>query len=270
MAAINGRDIAGKIISDLKIRPIPGKKLAAIFVGESPASESFLRQKEKVAKELGIEFQIYQLPESMDQEDLEDKVERIGKSEKIGGMIIQLPLPDKFNRERILARINPAKDIDALTPGSPVEPLPVGVIKEIISSIIANEPGELAEYLKNKSVAVVGRGILVGKPIAEWLKGKCREIKVFFSGSDLSELKNYDLVMTGVGKAGLIKPEALKFGAGVIDFGFDMKGGKISGDLDTTRLTANNSRLSFYTPTPGGTGPILVAELFKNFYRLIS
>lgn len=151
----------------------------------------------------------------------------------------------------------------------------------------ANSENVVKEYLKNKAVAVVGKGFLVGKPIIEWLKGnpsagsgqKCQTLLIFDSKSDLKNLKKADLVITGVGKANLIKPEMLKSGAGVIDFGYDLievkseKGkveSKITGDFDAFELELStfNFQLSWYTPTPGGTGPILVAEIFKNFYKL--
>ena len=141
------------------------------------------------------------------------------------------------------------------------------------------------DFLKNKIVAVVGRGFLVGKPIAEWLNGKCGKLIVLNSKSNLRDLQEADLVITGVGKAGLIKPTMLKPGAGVIDFGYDVKkirhekgemGKKIFGDFDSSSLVPNLSPLlshlsfSFYTPTLGGPDPILVAEIFKNFYKLNS
>ena len=115
----------------------------------------------------------------------------------------------------------------------------------------------------------MGLGALVGRPIALWLMGKCAHLDLLDKGSDLDVLTNADFVICGVGEAGLIKPANLKEGAGVIDFGYYyFKDGKLSGDLDTT--SPDLERLSFYTPTPGGTGPILVAKLMENFYKLNS
>ena len=112
---------------------------------------------------------------------------------------------------------------------------------------------------------------MVGKPIATWLMGKCSEIYLLDQGSDFSILKKADLVITGVGKAGLIKPDALKENTGVIDFGYSLdENGKIHGDLDTQSPITNYQLLRFYTKTPGGTGPILVAKLMENFYKLNS
>lgn len=254
---IDGKKIARKVIESLKKFPNPNKKLAAVLVGENPASISFLKQKEKISKELGIEFRLYKFPVEIEEKDLIEEIKKLNRDEAVGGILIQLPLPAKFNRETIIATLDPKKDIDALLPGSSVLPLAVEVVKDILE--------ELHYPPENKIVGVVGRGFLVGKPIAEWLSGKCREVIIFHTKTDLSRIKDCDLVICGAGKAGLIKPEMLKSGAGVIDFGFSAVNGKISGDFDSSNLS---SSLSFYTPTPGGTGPILVAELFKNFYRL--
>lgn len=290
---IDGKEIAANIIEELKIKKQPEKILSAILIGNRPDSKSFLRQKELMAKELGIPFELFQFGDDILEDDLIKEIKKIGDDEEIGGMIVQLPLPKHYNREKILAAVNPKKDVDALTLESQklVNPLPVEVVKDILGS---------KKYdIRNKIVAVVGKGFLVGKPIIEWLKqsatgglfarpnlhskfglglnDQCKELMIFDSKSDLSEIKKADLVISGVGKGGLIKPEMLKPGAGLIDFGYSIgksqsANGKaiLVGDLDCSRLALNDSRLAFYTPTPGGTGPILVAEIFKNFYKLNS
>jgi methylenetetrahydrofolate dehydrogenase (NADP+)/methenyltetrahydrofolate cyclohydrolase len=132
----------------------------------------------------------------------------------------------------------------------------VGVVKAVC---------EMQKYdLSLHSVAVVGLGLLVGRPIANWIMRKARETILFRSTSDLSLLRHADLVITGVGRASIIKPEMLKTGAAVIDFGYD----NMHGDFDYEQLVPDDQRIIFYTPTPGGTGPILVAKLFENFFRL--
>ncbi|MBI2033623.1 MAG: hypothetical protein HYT13_00810 [Candidatus Liptonbacteria bacterium] len=115
-------------------------------------------------------------------------------------------------------------------------------------------------------MAVVGTGFLVGKVIVTWLLGKVRELYVLDRGSDFGVLKNMDLIISGVGKAGLIKPEMLKSGALLIDFGYD--NGR--GDFDAASLSSPTYNLKpiTYTPVPSGTGPILVAKIFENFYSL--
>ncbi len=261
---INGKLIAEKIIFDLQKLPKPDKMLAAVLVGDNAQSLSFLRQKEKMAQALGVSFHLYQLDESVSESDLIAEIKKIGDDPEIGGIIVQLPLPAHYDRDAVLSAINSEKDIDAMTPEGKklVDALPVAVVKDILRT---------TDYeLRTKAVAVVGRGFLVGKPIMEWLDQIKKPYKLFHSKSDILEIRDYDLVIAGVGKGGLIKPEMLKAGAGVIDFGYDLIGGKIIGDFHYQSLNPLPSTLnpSFYTPTPGGTGPILVAEIFKNFYKL--
>lgn len=257
---IDGKALARRIIEELKKIPKPEKSIAAVLVGENPASESFLKQKKKVADELGVDFRIVRLDESISEGELAGEIKHLGADKEIGGVLVQLPLPKKFNREAVLAALNPTQDIDALSLEAAVAPLAVEVVKDILSDI--------HYQVEDKVIGVVGRGILIGVPVAEWLFDKCLEVIIFHTGTDLSRIKDCDLIISGAGKAGLIKPATIKAGAGFIDFGFDMKNGKIAGDLDTSDVKV--SGLSFYTPTPGGTGPMLVAEIFKNFYRLNS
>jgi methylenetetrahydrofolate dehydrogenase (NADP+)/methenyltetrahydrofolate cyclohydrolase len=274
---IDGRKIAQEIIEKLKTRPAPEKILAAILVGENPASISFLKQKEKTAKELGVDFRIYKFPNNIKNDDLRKEAGKIANLKKVGGVIVQLPLPEHLNKRYILNAIPREKDIDVLgeralgafyNGRSVVLPAAAGVIEEILAT--SHLP------LATSKVAIVGLGFLIGKPIATWLMGKAAEIYLLDKGSDLSILKNADLVISGVGKAGLIKPEMLKKEVGIIDFGYTIiemsneqgvMSKKISGDFDSS-LISHLSSLFFYTPTPNGTGPILVAKIFENFYRL--
>ena len=270
MFKVSGIEIAKKIIDELKAKPKPEKILAAVLVGKNPASISFLKQKEKIAKELSVDFRIYKFPEEIKNDDLRKEVGKIALLKPVGGVIAQLPLPSHLNRHYILNVIPREKDIDVLgeralgafyTGRNPVLPPAVGVVEEILQN---------TKYkIQDTSVAVVGLGFLTGKPIAIWLMDKAKKISIFKRNSDLSELKEYDLIISGVGRAGLIRPEMLKENAGVIDFGYSLnEGGKISGDFDDSQLSNVKCQLSFYTPTPNGTGPILVAKIFENFYRL--
>ncbi len=273
---IDGKKIAEQIIADLKQLPNPGKMLAAVLVGDNAQSKSFLRQKERIAQALDIPFHLYQFNEAITEEDLITEIKRLGSDAEIGGIIVQLPLPAHYDRNKILAAVNPRKDVDALSLESKkfVDPLPVAVVKDIICDtnirMHANDTNNTNKFLRDKVVAVIGRGFLVGKPIAEWLNGKCGKLILLNSKSNLNDLSEADLVITGVGKGGLLQPKMLKPGALVIDFGYDLKDRKIKGDFDSDILNPNPYTLKpiWYTPTPGGTGPILVAEIFRNFYKL--
>lgn len=272
MQIIDGKQIAQEIINKLKSLPIPKKIFAAILVGENPVSENFLKQKEKIAKELGIDFRLYKFSVDLKNDDLRKEVGKIALMKKVGGVIIQLPLPEHINRYYILNTIPRNKDIDVLgeralgafyTGRNIILPPAVGVICEIIENYKLK--------IENLCIAVVGAGFLVGKPIAVWfMNQKVKELKIFEKDSNLLDLKNYDLVISGVGKVGLIKLEMLKDGASIIDFGYSInENGKISGDFEINQLINQlTNQSSFYTPTPGGTGPILVAKVFENFYNL--
>lgn len=269
---IDGKQISQKILDELKQKPKIKRFLAAFIVGNNPASESFVKQKEKIAKELGVDFRIYHFEDSLNNDQLKDKMSQIISSKLCGGAILQLPIPSGLNASYVLNAIPPQKDIDLLSERSlgsfysgrsKILPPSVIAVKEVLK--------ETGIDIKNlKSIAVVGQGILVGKPITTWLSGKVPQIFALDKGSDLSVLKGVDVVVLGTGVKGLVKALMLKKGAGVIDFGYGTdNNGKMGGDFDEDSITqAGGDHLVFYTPTPGGTGPILVAGLLKNFYDL--
>ena len=274
MQIIDGKKIAQEIIDKLKSLPILQKIFAAILVGDNPQSESFLKQKEKVAKELGIDFRLYNFPENSTNDFLRKEVGKIALLKRVGGVIVQLPLPEQINKHYVLNVIPREKDVDVLgeralgafyTGRNLILPPAVGVVEEILKF----------KNLKilDLKVAVVGAGFLVGKPIAIWLIDKVKELTILEKGSDLSKLKNYDLIISGVGQADLIKLEMLKDGVGIIDFGYSMnENGKLGGDFDISEIENCKLKIEnfWYTPTPGGTGPVLVAKVFENFYKLNS
>lgn len=274
MQIIDGKKIADNILERLAAAPCPNKFFAAVLVGDDAASLSFLKQKEAAAKKIGVDFRLYRFPEEIKNDALRREVGKIAAHKTCGGVIVQLPLPNHLNRHYVLNAVPPEKDVDVLgeralgafyVERGNVLPPPVGVVESIC---------EAQEYdLSLHSVVVVGVGLLIGRPIANWIMRRAKETILFRSVSDLATLKHADLVITGVGKAGFIKPEMLK-SAAVIDFGYsreeasDKDESVLSGDFDSRGLKPDDSRIAFYTPTPGGTGPILVAKLLENFYRL--
>ena len=265
---IDGHTVAAEIIENLKKLPKPEKIFAAILVGDDPRSASFLRQKEQAAKELGVDFRLYNLQTELGNDGLRQEIRRLVEKKPVGGAVLQLPLPPGLNPHYVLNAIPRKKDVDVLTERAlgafyngrnPVSPPAVATVKTILEKVNFD--------LEGAEVAVVGLGNLVGKPVSVWLTRKCKNLFLLRRGSDLELLKRADLVITGVGQAGLIKQDMLKSGAGVIDFGYyHSPDGKVSGDFSAE----DAGKLNFYTPMPGGTGPILVAELFRNFYILNS
>ena len=255
---IDGRKIAENIISGLKALKKPQKSLAAILVGENAQSESFLKQKSKIAGQLGIDFRLIRLNGEMGETGVINEIEKLNLDSSVGGIILQLPLPENLKKENIIPSISALKDIDALTEGGRklVSPLAVGVVNDVLEHLNTD--------IKDKIVAVVGRGFLIGAPILEFFENKCSKMIALNSKSDINLIKEADIVISGTGKVGLIKPELLKNNAVVIDFGYGLVDGKLKGDFDPSLF----EDLIKYTPTPGGTGPILVAEIYKNFYKL--
>jgi len=263
MSKIDGRKIAIQIIEELKKKETSKGILAGILVGENEAAQSFLKIKKKIAQELGVDFRIYEMPEDISTNKLREEVNRIAQQGGVKGLIVQLPLPSQLNRERVLAAIPKEKDVDLLnkknwrTEGYLRAPA-VETVLEIFKNQMIKE-----EEFKNMKMAIVGFGFLIGEPVGGYFLGKVKKLTVFEEGNNLDELREYDLVISGVGKEGVITLKNLKEEAGVIDFGYE----RGRGDLEMA-LEQELDKLKFWTPTPGGTGPILVANLFKNFYKL--
>lgn len=262
---IDGKSIAENITVRLREKRTD-KFLAVFFVGDNAASKSFINQKEKTAHSLGIDFRVYHfLAENVTNESLRKEIENIVTDTMCGGAIVQLPLPEGFGVQYVLDSIPKEKDIDVLSKDAVeafyggenrIVPPPVGVVREIIKDI----------SLEEKTVAVIGVGRLIGNPIAGWLKGKCKELTVLRRGSDLGIIKNADIVISGTGVPNLIHSDMVKEDALIIDFGYGKKDGELCGDFDFTSLP-ETSHIA-YTPTPGGTGPVLVVKLMENFFSL--
>lgn len=267
---IDGKKIAGEIIEKLKQLSKPNKFLAIFIASDDPIILNFVKQKEKTAFNLGVDFRVYRHPESIKNDELRKEVLKIAKHKSCGGAIVQLPLPSHLNKHYVMNVIPKEKDVDVLgeralgalyTNRNPVLPPAIGAIQEIL------------EYSKlepsTKKVAIIGSGFLVGKPAAVWFAGKCKEVLVLSRGSDLNALKEADIVISGVGHAGLIVPGMLKDGALVIDFGYSIDNdGNMSGDFNYKNDEIDKLKNTSYTPTPGGTGPMVVAKVFDNFYKL--
>lgn len=271
MQKIDGVKIAEEIIQKLKKQEKPEKILAAILIGENPISLNFLNQKKKIAEELGIDFRIYKFPENIKNDDLRKEAGKIVLLKRVGGTLVQLPLPKHLNRHYILNVIPREKDIDVLgeralgafyTERNPVLPPAVGVIEEILNS--------KSYILNSKKVAVIGSGFLIGKPITTWLQNKAAEITIFneYTKDLKNKLKDVDIVISGAGKQNLFSADNVEKNSLIIDFGCSTdENGKIHGDFNALSSSSNPPFL-LYTPTPGGVGPILVAKIFENFYKL--
>lgn len=244
-------------------------RLAAILVGNDPTSTAFLKQKEKAAQEIGVEFQLHTFPADISNERLRKAIGDIGRQQLVAGIVLQLPLPEHLNTQAMLNAIPPAKDVDVLTERNigafavgrlRVDPPPVGGIKRLME--------RHGISLEGKHVVVVGQGRLVGRPTVWWLLKEQVTFTTVGSGvENLTALtERADIIITGVGKANLIVGAMVKEGAAVFDFGSAHSGDAIVGDV---HFESVRPKASYITPVPGGMGPLTVAILFENLCTLL-
>lgn len=266
---IDGRRISKKVFTRLAREPVPRRELAAVLVGNDPSSRSFIERKARAAQALGIRFKTYSFPRRASEARLVRAVRALSRRNDVGGIIVQLPLPPGVTN-RVIEAVNPEKDVDCLTSArigswyagrTRIAPPSVGALEEVLREF---------SLPRSARAGVVGSGTLIGKPVSLWLALQKRfaEIGLFRSGArDLrKKLKTYDLIIAGADESHIFRAQDMKRGATVIDFGFADRNGMLMGNLVPPR--AGGAGHINYTPTPGGTGPILVAKLFENFYGL--
>lgn len=267
---IDGKKVAAQIKSQLNIEVEEFKRnggecgLAVIIVGENPASKIYVRNKIASCVEVGIKSYHYELPEEVDEEEVVNLIEELNANKEVYGILVQLPLPKKFNERRVLAAINPEKDVDGFSSyqmGKLVlgeECFPSCTPRGIIELLHAyNIP------LEGKRAVVVGRSNTVGKPMAIMLLKENATVTVAHSKTqNLGELTlQADILVVAIGKAKFIKENMVKEGAVVIDVGMNRVDGKLCGDVD---FEAVKDKCSYITPVPGGVGPMTVTMLLKN------
>jgi len=271
MILLDGKKIAGKLLNEIK-KEIKEKKLqlklAVILVGENSVSEIFIREKEKACQKVGIDFELFKFPSIIAPETLEREIKKIVDNPENSGIVIQLPLPKDLNVQEILNLIPSEKDIDVLSEKS-IRKFKRGELK-ILPPVVEGIKIILEEYkisLKDKKTVIVGAGRLVGKPLSFWLKREGVEFSIIDEKTKniSARIKEADIVISGVGKKGLIKGGMIKNGAIVIDAGSSCEKDKISGDVDFKSVS---QKASYITPVPGGIGPLTVACLLKNLVKM--
>ncbi|MFA6364994.1 MAG: bifunctional 5,10-methylenetetrahydrofolate dehydrogenase/5,10-methenyltetrahydrofolate cyclohydrolase [Candidatus Paceibacterota bacterium] len=262
MNRIDGKKIAADIVANLQKKTTPKKFLAAFCVGKNQSSVIFLKQKKRIADIIHIDFRLITLSQNIEESEVCREIKKIGEDSMCGGIIVQLPLPSHLDMRRVVNSIPPEKDIDVLSDAARARSAEnkKAIYQPAVGTIDAILQNTHIEISKKK-VAIVGMGTLVGKPIAAWLRGKCEELTCLDKGDDIRKVKRADVVILGTGVPHLIDGMMVNEGALVIDFGYGEKDGKVCGDFNPFPIEN-----FYYTPTPGGTGPILVAQLFKNFY----
>ena len=268
---VDGKKISQEIKDELKEKVAAmakeGKKvaLAVIQVGYDPASSVYVRNKKKACEYIGIESLSYELPEETTEEELVALIEKLNADAGVNGILVQLPLPEQINEEKIIQTISPDKDVDgfhmqnvgALCTGGKgyVSCTPLGIITLLKRSGI-----EIA----GKRCVVMGRSNIVGKPMAMLLLRENGTVTICHSKTqDMKEItKQADILVVAIGKPKFVDETYVKEGAVVIDVGIHRNAeNKLCGDVDFDKVAPHTSAI---TPVPGGVGPMTIAMLMNN------
>jgi methylenetetrahydrofolate dehydrogenase (NADP+)/methenyltetrahydrofolate cyclohydrolase len=271
---IDGKKIAGEIreeilaeVLELKKRGIvPG--LAVVILGMDSASQIYVRNKKKMAEELGMNSQVYELKENVSQEELLQLIEKLNNDKNVHGILVQLPIPKHIDENAVILAIDPKKDVDGF------HPVNIGKMMIGEKGFLSCTPAGIIELLKRSQIqmnganaVVVGRSNIVGKPIAQLLLNENATVTICHSKTKniCSSCQTADIVVAAVGKAGIIKAAMIKPGATVIDVGINRaEAGKIVGDVDFENVKEVAGAI---TPVPGGVGPMTIVMLMKNTVR---
>ena len=267
---IDGKQLAQAVEAQL-LRSLSGiarpPLLALVVVGDDPVVERFVRIKVRMGERLGVSVRVIRCDATESGEEVAAVIERLAADDAVDGVVLQLPLPSHMDTDALLNKIPIAKDVDVLARASiaafahgdaPVLPPVAGAVQHILEHAAVSVAG--AEVL------VLGHGRLVGMPVALLLRHNGAHVTVIDRPiADLAtHVRESSVVVSGVGKAGLITPEMLTPGCVVIDAGSSESAGKTVGDVDPKCAEI----AGFFTPVPGGVGPLTVAMLFKNLLIL--
>lgn len=271
MNIIDGKAVSKKVKEDvkaeceqLKAKGItPG--LAVIIVGDDPASQVYVHNKEVACEACGFYSVKYALPAETTQDELNELVDKLNKDDKINGILCQLPLPSHLDDKEVINRIDPLKDVDAF------HPVNVGAIMIGDYNYLPCTPAGVMELIHStgidvsgKKAVVMGRSNIVGKPMAMLLLHENATVEITHSRTqNLADItKEADILVAAIGKAKFVKADMVKDGAVVIDVGMNRdENGKLCGDVDFEDV---KDKCSFVTPVPGGVGPMTIAMLMKN------
>lgn len=267
---INGKEIASNIRLELEKKIKENKcapRLAVIWIGDNASSAIYVKNKQKVAREIGMECDVHHFPENVAEIDVINLIDSLNQNVDVNGIIVQLPIPKHLNQNKILELIATDKDVDAfkqemvgalwLGKSDWASATPEGVLYLLRS--------ELSD-LTGMHAVIVGRSNIVGKPLAALLlQNNCTVTIAHSKTKNLSDIvKNADIVVAACGCPKLIKKSWVKSGALVIDVGINYIDGKICGDVDFNEVKEVAKAI---TPVPGGVGPMTIAMLLENTYK---
>ncbi len=269
---IDGKKMAAAVYADLKkrietfaIKP----KLAVLLIGDNPASQIYVKRKQKVAAQIGVDSELYQLSPVTTTDAVVSFIQELNQDPALDGILVQLPLPNHLDTDAIINAIDPAKDVDGLHPANlgrlfvdtagivPCTPL---ACMRLIKSVCA--------HLVGKKAVVIGRSRLVGRPLGQLLLNEsCTVVQAHSKTKNLSALcRTADILITAAGCPDLVRPKDVKRGAVLIDVGINrLPDGTITGDM---RQKGMFGIARAVTPVPGGVGPMTVAMLMYNVVEI--
>ena len=272
---IDGKALAAKLQGELAEKTarlteetgvVPG--LVVIIVGENPASQVYVRNKERSAIAAGFRSEVVRLPETIQQHELLELIEQYNQDPLWHGILVQLPLPKHINDEAVLLTIDPAKDVDGF------HPLNMGRLWAGNPVMVPSTPAGIMEMFKaygieleGKRAVVIGRSNIVGKPMAQLLLAKNATVTLTHSRTHhLAKIaKTADILVVAIGRAKFVTADFVKEGAVVIDVGMNRgEDGKLCGDVDFDAVSPIASHL---TPVPGGVGPMTITMLMEQTYE---
>lgn len=271
MHLLNGKELAQKLqqemtqeVTELKEKGLqPG--LAVILVGEDPASQVYVRNKERAANNIGMYSVVYRLPETTSEAALITKIEELNQDDKIHGILVQLPLPKHINEDLVLDTIDPAKDVDGF------HPMNLGNLFAGKPTMIPCTPAGIMELIKlsgidlaGKNAVIIGRSNIVGKPMAHLLLQANATVTICHSKTkNLPKVaKQADVLVVAIGRANFVTADFVKEGAVVIDVGINRdENNKLTGDVKFDEVAPLTS---FVTPVPGGVGPMTITMLMRQ------
>lgn len=265
---LDGRSVADSLLDEIKIsidKESFSPRLDVILVGDDPASLSYIRQKTKSASRVGIETEVHRFDKSKPEEAVIAKIEELNKLSEVDGIIVQLPLPEHYDEQKLLGVVEPCYDVDGLNPRnfgyllagcSPCfyPPTPSGIVRLL---------DEYEINMEGQTFALVGMGRLVGRPLAQMLLN--RDATVLCLNEYTCDLPSFtrqaDVVVAATGVPQLLNEKHFQEDSVVIDAGIHKKEGILVGDVD---FSAVAPKVRLITPVPGGVGPLTVAELLHN------
>ena len=245
-----------------KCKQVP--TLACILVGDDPASEVYVKNKEKACKLVGMNSIIKVLPASATNEQVGDVIDNFNKDENVSGILLQLPLPKHLNENQLINKILPEKDVDCLTEQNLGKLLSNHhIIAPCTASGIIKLLDEYNIQIEGKRAIVVGRSLLVGKSVANLLEQRNATVTICHSKTkNLAEITSQaDILVVAIGKPRFITANMVKPNAVVIDVGINRLDEGLVGDVDFDLV---KQKASYITPVPGGVGPMTIAELLNN------